>query len=153
MQQMYYCPTCRQQVSYGLRFCGNCGNALTWEQRTPSPPIYQQPINDQQQVPHYQQQPSYSQQQDRMNWFQRHLNWTWVLCLLLTFVVAFVTGFLMAIVDPNVSEDVADVVGWIIYLVVMLPVSGWIIKQKGRSLWWILLSGWFSPLWLGNKKL
>jgi hypothetical protein len=37
-------------------------------------------------------------------------------------------------------------------LAILLPLSGWVIKQKGRSLWWILLSGWFSPLWLGNKK-
>ena len=154
MQQTYYCPTCGQQVSYGLRFCGNCGNPLTWKQQTPPSPIYQQPVNYEQQVsPSYQQHPSYPrQQQYRMNWFQRHLNWTWVLSYLLMLVGAFMFGFLMFLADPNISEDAVGGVAEIFGSIFMLVVSGWVIKQKGRSLWWLLLSGLFSPLWLSNKK-
>ncbi len=36
--------------------------------------------------------------------------------------------------------------------ILLLIVSGWVIKQKGRRLWWILLTPVFSPLWLKNKK-
>ena len=35
----------------------------------------------------------------------------------------------------------------------LLVVSGWVIKQKGRSLWWIFLTPFFSPLWLKNMSL
>ncbi len=31
--------------------------------------------------------------------------------------------------------------------------SGWVLRQKNRSLWYLLLLGIWSPLWLSNKKL
>ena len=61
-------------------------------------------------------------------------------------------GFLMFLADPNISEDAVGGVAEIFGSIFMLVVSGWVIKQKGRSLWWLLLAGWFSPLWLSNKK-
>jgi len=69
-----------------------------------------------------------------MNWFQRHLNWTWVFVYLLWVV-------------SNPSDSV---VASLVAAVFLLIVSGWVIKQKGRSLWWILLTIVFSPLWLKN---
>jgi tetratricopeptide (TPR) repeat protein len=36
--------------------------------------------------------------------------------------------------------------------IVMLSVGGWVIRQKGRSLWWLLLTVFFSPVWLGNES-
>ena len=30
MWPMFFCPACRAQVNYGDRFCGNCGNYLTF---------------------------------------------------------------------------------------------------------------------------
>ena len=48
MQQTYQCTNCRQQVSYGVRFCGNCGTSLDWQQQTPPPPIYRENTNYQQ---------------------------------------------------------------------------------------------------------
>lgn len=53
MQQMYYCPTCRALVPYGAQFCQHCGSLLYWQQQTQPPPVYQQPVNYQQQAPHY----------------------------------------------------------------------------------------------------
>ena len=75
-----------------------------------------------------------------MRWFQRHLNWTWVLAN--SFIVL---GGLWAI-GPVVTIGMA-----IVALLAMLSVSGWVIIQKEQSLWWLLLSGLFSPLWLTNK--
>ena len=98
-----------------------------------------------------------------MNWFQRHLNWTWVLSLLLVLVLAFIAGIVVQLTGPNVGGDygaiaqqlrvelaskVADLVGSIIILIS----SVWVINRKGRSLWWLLLSGAFSPLWLKNNR-
>ena len=71
-----------------------------------------------------------------MNWFQRHLNWTWVFAWLIW-------------IPLNASHNIAP---QIIGSIFLLVVSGWVIKQKGRSLWWVLLTIVFSPLWLGNKK-
>jgi len=70
------------------------------------------------------------------NWFQRHLHWTWFLAYLIWFFLNF--SYFIEI--------------QIIGLVILLFVSGWVIKQKGRSLWWILLTPVFSPLWLKNKR-
>lgn len=71
-----------------------------------------------------------------MNWFQRHLNWTWVFAYLIW-------------IPLNASDDAAP---QIIGSIFLLLLSGWVIKQKGRRLWWILLTIVFSPLWLSNKK-
>jgi hypothetical protein len=70
------------------------------------------------------------------NWFQRHLNWTWAL------------AYLVWIPLNGADHIVPQIIG----TVFLLFVSGWVIKQKGRSLWWILLTPVFSPLWLKNKK-
>ena len=88
-----------------------------------------------------------------MNWFQRHLNWTYVLGWLLMLVLLFILGFVLAVIDSNISEDALDTIGNLIGGIFMLVVSGWVIIQKGRSLWWLLMAGWFSPLWLSNKRM
>ena len=69
------------------------------------------------------------------NWFQRHLNWTYVIAnLLLSLIVAIEWGLI-----------------WLGNA--MWPIAGWVIIQKGRSLWWLLLAPVCSPLWLTNKKI
>ena len=75
-----------------------------------------------------------------MNWFQRHLNWAWIFVYLVWFVSNAAT-----ITTPF---SIPSIIG----LAFLLVVSGWVIKQKGRSLWWLLLMPVFSPLWLKNMK-
>ncbi len=98
-----------------------------------------------------------------MNWFQRHLNWTWVFGFLLTLVlmtvvvvvielVALIVGGEAAGVERLMVDQLEDAVQKLVGGVIMLVVSGWVIRQKGRSLWWLLLSGLFSPLWLENRS-
>ena len=70
------------------------------------------------------------------NWFQRHVNLTWLFAYLIW-------------IPLNASANTAAQVTGAILL---LFASGWVIKQKGRALWWILLTPVFSPLWLRNKK-
>lgn len=146
MQQTFSCPKCGWQVAFGTQFCSHCSNSLSWQQQT-TPPIYQQPFN-------YQQQPDYSQQLHyKMNWFQNHLNWTYLLTWLL---VPILLALLYMIVSIAIGAPLPFILSFpvifSIILLVDLSVGGWVIKQKGRSLWWLLLFGWFSPLWLDNKN-
>ena len=88
-----------------------------------------------------------------MNWFQRHLNWTLVLSFLVVLVVAYMMAVVVVVVDPSdVREGTVGAVEEAVGLVGGLIASAWVIEQKGRSQWWLLLSGVFSALWLENKK-
>jgi hypothetical protein len=42
--QQYRCPNpaCSAQVTFGMRFCSNCGFQLNWSTQQPPPPQYQQ---------------------------------------------------------------------------------------------------------------
>jgi DnaJ-class molecular chaperone len=73
----------------------------------------------------------------RENWFQRHLHWTWFFAYLIWFFLN--SSYILEI----------EIIGAIF----LLLVSGWVIKRKGRSLWWIFLTPVFSPLWLKNMRV
>lgn len=81
-----------------------------------------------------------------LNWFHRHLNWTaflsWVALYPLIFLAGFVLGLILYSVDPSVSEESVTAFGYLIGFTValawLLPTNGWILKQKGRSLWHLL---------------
>ncbi|MCX5998001.1 MAG: zinc-ribbon domain-containing protein [Chloroflexi bacterium] len=141
MQQTYSCPNCGYQVAFGTQFCGHCGNPLAWQQPIAPTTALSATINSQQQ---------------ETNWFQRHLNWTWVLAVFFVPLILFaLIGFIYWLTYQTWPVGLFDIV--LRTLSVVLPildliVSGWVIKNKGRSLWWILLTGWLSPLWLGNKN-
>jgi hypothetical protein len=92
-----------------------------------------------------------------MNWFQRHLNWTYVLTYLLAFILAFLPIIVVASAFPDVSvgdDPLSSVVaiGQLVAGIIVLIVNIWVIDQKGRSFGWLLLIGWLAPLWLSNKK-
>lgn len=90
------------------------------------------------------------------NWFNRHLNWTWFIALASVFVFAIVVGIFAAVIDPYYDPyseyGMFDVIIYLYYFVVMISVSIWVLIRKNRSLAWIFLIGWFSPLWLANKR-
>jgi CheY-like chemotaxis protein len=79
---------------------------------------------------------------ERLNWFQRHLNWTCVFAWLLWFVINLY------------ADDPFGIMWWLslVAAIFWLIVSGWVIKRKGRRWWWFLLSWVASPLWLKNKS-
>jgi hypothetical protein len=95
-----------------------------------------------------------------MNWFRRHLNWTWVLASLLgapllVLVVSFIIGWL----DPyaNYISDTALI--WIealISLAVSFGVGGWVLSRKKRDLLWLFILfipfGWIIFLSLANRS-
>lgn len=154
--QQFQCPRCSAPLAYGVQFCQYCGNQFQWQQRTPPPPFQQQPPHYNQQwnyqwqiSPHYQQQsPCYQQKQwsyqpTSKNWFQRHLNWTIILggllAYLITFILAFWFGFTFHDLSYETLEGAVAIIGYITTSIVTSLIVGWVLRQKNRSLWWLLM--------------
>ena len=121
-----FCPKCGNQYEGTPTFCRICGLRLGQAQRAGT------------------------------NWFQRHLNWTLVIALVVinaaTFVIICLAYYYM------VEEDADGVYGLCVIANILLTAvsGGWVLSQKGRSLLWLLLSpfwiGWVVWLALDNKK-
>ena len=90
-----------------------------------------------------------------MKWFNNHLNWTWLIALVIGFFLAIVVQIVVLSQDPYdpTVSGIAHIVFYLGLLVVLIPASVYVLVKKRRSLWWLLLIGWFSPLWLANRKL
>lgn len=90
-----------------------------------------------------------------MNWFSRSLNWAYVIALgyylLICYLIVKAFDFLAPF--SLIPLIVYEAIGTLLALTIMIPVSIWVLKAKGRSLWWLFLAGFFSPLWLPNKKV
>ena len=87
-----------------------------------------------------------------MNWFERHLNWTWLFAYLLSWLLYALVLVVLALAATFISHLAIYAVAGLLSSSFLLVVSRWVLIQKGRSLWWLLLIGWASPLWLENKK-
>jgi len=109
MQQTFQCYRCGARNYVGTQSCWHCGITFTW-QTTQSPPIYQQPVNYQQQSSSFYQQQSTSGSGDQAiipdeirhwNWGALLLNVLWGICnntwIALLTVIPFV-GFVMIFV-------------------------------------------------------
>jgi hypothetical protein len=117
MQQQYQCPNCGVLVAFGVRFCGNCGTQLNWPTQQVQPSLqFQQQI----------------QQPVQMNWFKRHLNWTYFISWL--FCAGLVEGGRLVAETDRLMGLIEVWVG----VILLLVVSIWVVKQKGRSLAWML---------------
>ena len=65
------------------------------------------------------------------------------------FGISFFAGFFMAIIIGNgISKpeysDLLFFVGFIVWAIVILPSTAWVLKIKNRSFWWII----FSFFWI-----
>ena len=67
-----------------------------------------------------------------------------VLGLVAAYVAGFIAGFTTGLFDLYVSEDTLFVTGVVIALAILIPVWGWALRRKNRSLWWLPL-GLFVP--------
>ena len=138
---MSFCPNCGKEVSEDTKFCPKCGKRLikTQSEQPATSALYKGV--------------SAGELGKRMNWFERHLNWTMVLAWVGAYVIAFIVGFLIALADPYVSEDALGAIGFVIALVVSLAVGHWVLRKKNRSMWWLLISGTWFFLLLSNKSV
>jgi len=88
-----------------------------------------------------------------MSWFVKHLNWTWVFGILVIYALCFIAGLIIGFTGTEISDEAVGATGYVIYIPAYYVLSGWVIHQKGRSLWWTLLAGFiFLPLWLPNYR-
>ena len=83
-----------------------------------------------------------------MNWLKQHLNWAWVIMLAATFVLMILIMLPASDTGSSPLEGIA-IIGWVIGLFLS---SFWVLSQKRRSPWWVLLAGYGSVLWLSNKR-
>jgi len=67
-------------------------------------------------------------------------------------VYSFAWGMYGIYVEPVMEDIIDNIVFTLLFVVIVIPVSLWVLHQKGRNTWWVLLSGWFSPVWLSNKN-
>ncbi len=140
MQQLYQCSNCGAAVAFGMRFCGSCGLQLNW-------PTQQQV----QPTPQYQQ---YSQQPVHMNWFKRHLNWTYFLGILAIYVAFGLILALAFLLFSELDENSIGIAMVAVWFVCICCLKVWVIAQKGRHWAWNLMPIlWlWIPLLLGNAK-
>lgn len=96
-----------------------------------------------------------------MNWFQRHLNWTVVLGFLGLFLLNMLLGFIFGLtfydLPENALEGAGAVIGFLTTIIGGSIIVGWMLRQKHRSLWWLLLwwfvpFGWIFVLTLQNRS-
>lgn len=88
----------------------------------------------------------------RQNWFQRHLNWTWVLaqaavfCLVIAWILVFVLFFKRtdgtdagslgtAIAAALMSWNFA----WLLSMLAPFIAGAWVLSKKSRSYAWLLI--------------
>jgi len=80
-----------------------------------------------------------------MNWFKKHLNWT----LAITWL-----SFIVLVLPTAVADTPTPyLIMFTTWAVMVVGVSGWVLKQKSRSLWnllWFLIAG-IVIIFLENK--
>jgi len=106
-----------------------------------------------------------------MNWFAKHLNLTLIFVVVGTYVLTGVTlepvettgqarsviGSLIQLVNPTISNQTMSWFYLPIWLALMLPVEGWVLSKKKRSMWHLLWAitpfGWIIILLFGSPKI
>ena len=136
---MPFCPNCGKEISRNVKFCPSCGRQLVagLEEKAGAASLRNE---------------LGTTTQSQMSWFERHLNWTMVLAWVGTYVMCFLVGAIVVSVDPYVSEDAIEAVGFVIGLLAPIPAAYWVLRKKNRSMWWLLLSPSFFFLLIGNKS-
>jgi len=81
------------------------------------------------------------------NWFERHLNWTMVLAWLGSYLIIYLVFFVAVLANSDMSEDAFLASCFIIPLAVSIAAGQWVLRQKNRSLAWLLICcTWFFLL-------
>jgi len=70
-----------------------------------------------------------------MNWFRQHINWTFFLAWLVG--IALYLSTIPVMVNSEGPE--IFILFYSLFILWLLLVGGWFLKQKGRSLWYLLM--------------
>jgi len=145
---MSFCPNCGAKVDDETAvFCVECGRQLRdlRPSATRSAPAFA-PVSGE-----------FVPEEVTLNWFQRHLGWT----IVLTWFALRLGGVIVIVsLGPTMTPEAASAFNGFSYLVGIVVgsiVCGWVLRQKKRSLWWLLLIpvpfGWWVFLLLENKRV
>lgn len=80
---------------------------------------------------------------------------SWFGAIIMTIIFVFIFALLVPTdmnFDDPMLETIFTMLGLIAIMVVVLPSSIAVLKIKNRSMWWLLLFWWHSPLWLSDSK-
>ena len=149
---MSYCKKCGNKISEDVSFCPNCGNKtaiyVTEKQQSPGngkavPDTTDANKSEESLVVH---------DIRDLNWFQRHLNWASLLAVLVSYPLAFLSGFIFS----GLGTDSVYGLAIVINLLWLFITHGCILRQKNRSLFFLLVLviplGWIIFLALENKN-
>ena len=145
------CPSCGYENKEDARYCNLCQTSFVKAQPEPPRPV-PPPLLKKETVP--------EGETGDLNWFQRHLNWTWVLPQLFLYLFGVVylmnssSDLFRAIWHSSESEFVSAATGltmfWYIWPVMMwaaeFGIGAWVLRRKKRSLWWLAIFFIPSPI-------
>ena len=135
---MPYCSNCGTEISMNMAYCPNCGIALAVQDKS----VDGETVD-------YSPKPEVFAYKEDLNWFQRHLN--------LTLVIVVIGGWLLCYVVAMAMARPLPPVLFFVWIAVTFGISGWVLQEKGRSLWnllWFLLNfiGLIVFLCMENKR-
>jgi hypothetical protein len=152
------CPSCGYENREDAQYCNLCQTSFIKKPEPESPRPVRQPVSQKVNPP-----PEFMIRENELNWFRRHLHWTWVFAQFVADMI-FIAGILFMLLMSSVSPDffityiivVWYVLGSILSFAALFGVGGWVLKQKGRSLAWLLIFlvpfGWFIFLFIENRN-
>ena len=85
-----------------------------------------------------------------MSWFERHLNWSWVIALFGSALAGQIVGVVAWLIIPELPEDIVGGLIGIIRFVISFSASLWVLAMKGRKVWWVFLP--LAPVCLDNLR-
>jgi len=164
------CPSCGYENSEDARYCNLCQCSFL---REPSASYGLDPLQSLQPEPGKEAVKAVEKvlrsQPTGLNWFQRHLNWTWVFAQFAVGLIAyFITTifvsslFVSSAAFPSetslfASVSVIQIIFSALQIASVFGVGAWVLKRKGRSLAWLFiflvpLVGWIIFLCMKNRS-
>jgi len=77
--------------------------------------------------------------------------YTSYLAICILSIVSIIVGY-VALSTGNSILTVICSIFCILFYALLIFMGARILKSNNRTLWWLLLVGWFSPLWLKAKN-
>ena len=91
-----------------------------------------------------------------MGWFRRHLNWVAFFSWVALYPLGYIIGKLIVSINPYMSTGIYYSIVYIISALWLFGIDGWVLRQKNRGLWYLLLLiipfGWIGFLLIENQR-
>ncbi len=154
------CPSCGYENQEDAQYCNLCQYSFYKSQQQSVPPDKLSADIENQLNPA-------DILAEKLNWFQRHLNLTWIIANIAVVPVFIILGNILLFITGNppallITDDGVDYPFYITILPYLLGfvstfiVGGWVLVRKARSLGWLLVLftgiGFIIFLCLRNKS-